>query len=162
MTDTSTDADGGAESSEAGVFAGIEEGATRVTGARTITEADIVNFAGVSGDFNHVHTDKERMADSHYGEPIAHGMLVLSIATGLIWQDRSAEYRDSVVAFYGMDRLRFRAPTFVGDTVHVESEVTETTPRPDGPGNGTVRYDVDIKNQDDEVLISFEMISLLE
>lgn len=156
MTDSDTDTE-----TEYSVFYDIEEGDVSVTSGRTITEADIVNFAGVSGDFNHIHLDEERMSESMFGERIAHGMLVLSAATGLIWQSRSKAERESVVAFYGLDELRFRAPVYVGDTIHVEGEVIETREKPDGPGNGTVRYALEIKNQRDMTVISCEMLSLL-
>ena len=101
-------------------FETVTEGDTSTTGGRTITEADVVNFAGVSGDFNHLHLDDERMAESSFGERIAHGMLVLSAATGLLWQDRTEREREALVAFYGIDRLRFRAPVFFGDRIHVD------------------------------------------
>lgn len=147
---------------DAGVFHDIAVGQTRTTNGRTITEADVANFAGVSGDFNHHHTDADRMADSSFGERIAHGMLVLSVATGLIWQSRPREVRDAVVAFYGIDRLRFRAPVFLGDRVHVETEVIEKEEQPEGPGTGTVRYDLQVKKSDGTTVISCEMLSLLE
>lgn len=167
MTDDTTDAEEGTDSDdstdpEAGVFHRIEEGGAYVTGGRTITEADVMNFAGVSGDFNHIHTDEERMSDSMFGGRIVHGMFVLSAATGLVWQTRTLEERDAVVAFYGIDDLRFREPAYVGDTIRVSMEVVETREKPDGPGNGTVRYAMDVKNQDDETVLSCEMISLLE
>ncbi len=164
MTDNTADetTEEGVGADEGGVFDRFEEGQTAVTGGRTLTEADVRNFAGVSGDLNHVHLDEERMQGSTFGEPIVHGMLVLSVATGLVWQRRSPEVRDAVVAFYGIDRLRFRKPVFPGDTVHVETEVIETSARPDGPGNGTVRYALDVVNQHDEVVISCETISLFE
>ncbi len=146
---------------EASVFYDIEEGETSVTGGRTLTEADVANFAGVSGDFNHLHLDKERMTDSMFGERIVHGTLVLSAATGLLWQHRSPEERASVVAFYGIDKMRFRAPVYYDDTIHLETTVTEKTAKPDGPGSGTVRYDVEIKNQTGTTVISCEMLSLL-
>ncbi|MBZ6496720.1 MaoC/PaaZ C-terminal domain-containing protein [Natrinema longum] len=133
-----------------------------VTQGRTITEADVTNFAGVSGDFNHLHTDGARMADSSFGERIAHGMLVLSAATGLIWQTRSTLERESVVAFYGMDDLRFTAPTFIGDTIRVEREVLETERTPDAPGTGTVRYQVDVIKDDETTVLSCEMTSLVD
>jgi acyl dehydratase len=158
MSDTDSDTD----TDESGVFQEIEEGDTDRTQGRTISEADVMNFAGVSGDFNHLHTDEERMSDSPFGERIAHGMLVLSAATGLLWQNRTPEEREAVVAFYGMDNLRFRQPVFVGDTIHVETEVVETREKDDGPGNGTVKNAVEIKNQRDQTVISCEMISLLE
>ena len=148
-------------SDEPSVFADIEEGDTAVTQGRTITEADVTNFAGVSGDFNHLHTDAERMGESMFGERIAHGMLVVSAATGLLWQARSPEEREAVVAFYGIDDLRFRQPTYVGDTVRVETEVLETRPKDEGPGNGTVRTAVEVRNQRDQTVVSCEMTTLL-
>ena len=146
---------------ERSVFEGVEEGDTDVTQGRTITEADVTNFAGVSGDFNHLHTDAERMNESMFGERIAHGMLVVSAATGLLWQARSPEEREAVVAFYGIDDLRFRQPTYVGDTIRVETEVLETRRKDEGPGNGTVRTEVEVKSQRDQTVVSCEMTSLL-
>ncbi|WP_435195149.1 MaoC/PaaZ C-terminal domain-containing protein [Natronomonas sp. EA1] len=143
------------------VFHELEVGDTHESHGRTITEADVVNFAGVSGDHNHVHLDADTMAESHYGERIAHGMLVLSAATGLVWQTRTVKERNAVVAFYGIDHLRFRAPVFFGDTIHIESEVIEKEEKPDSPGTGTVRYALDVK-VGEETVISCEMLSLLE
>ena len=143
------------------MFADIEEGDTTVTQGRTITEADVTNFAGVSGDFNHLHTDAERMGESMFGERIAHGMLVVSAATGLLWQARSPEEREAVVAFYGIDELRFRQPTYVGDTIRVETEVLETRRKDEGRGNGTVRTEVEVKSQRDQTVVSCEMTTLL-
>jgi acyl dehydratase len=156
MSDTSADDD-----PEPSVFAEIEEGDTDVTDGRTITEADVANFAGVSGDFNHLHMDEERMADSPFGERIAHGMLVVSAATGLLWQNRTPEEREAVVAFYGLDELRFRQPVLIGDTIRVETEVVETREKDEGPGNGTVRNRVEIVNQRDETVVACEMTSLM-
>jgi len=146
---------------EPAVFADIEEGETSVTQGRTITEADVTNFAGVSGDFNHLHTDDERMGESMFGERIAHGMLVVSAATGLLWQARSPAEREAVVAFYGIDDLRFRQPTYIGDTIHVETEVLETRSQDDGPGNGTVRTAIEIVNQRDQTVVSCAMTTLV-
>jgi acyl dehydratase len=143
-------------------FETVAVGETAETEARTITEADVVNFAGVSGDFNHLHLDAERMSESGFGGRIAHGMLVLSVATGLLWQARTPEQRDALVAFYGIDSLRFRAPTFPGDTVHVETEAVEKTRRPDGEGTGTVRYAVEVVKADGTVVIACETVSLYE
>ncbi|WP_435345603.1 MaoC/PaaZ C-terminal domain-containing protein [Haloarchaeobius sp. HRN-SO-5] len=133
-------------------------GDERSTSARTVTEADIVNFAGVSGDFNYLHTDAERMANSDFGERIAHGALVFSMMTGLLWQDRENE---DVVAFYGVDRLRFRAPTFVGDTVHVETEVVEKEARDHPEAAGVVREEAEVKTGDGTVVLSCELLALL-
>ncbi|WP_255149909.1 MaoC/PaaZ C-terminal domain-containing protein [Halorarius halobius] len=150
------------DESDASVYDDIEVGDTTVTGGRTITEADVVNFAGVSGDFNHIHLDDERMEESMFGERIAHGMLVLSAATGLLWQSRTQEERDAVVAFYGMDEVRFRAPVFFGDRIHVELEVVEKRETDSPMGKGTVKYDAEVKKQDGSTVISCSMLSLLE
>ncbi|MFB6082821.1 MAG: MaoC/PaaZ C-terminal domain-containing protein [Halorientalis sp.] len=142
-------------------FETVEIGEQRETQARTITEADVVNFAGVSGDFNHLHTDAETMAESDFGERIAHGMLVFSIATGLLWQSRSEREKEAVVAFYGIDRVRFVGPTFIGDTIHVELEVLDKEERDHPVATGVVRYDVDVVTQDDDTVLSCEMLSLV-
>ncbi|MFB6166444.1 MAG: MaoC/PaaZ C-terminal domain-containing protein [Haloarculaceae archaeon] len=146
--------------SEDSYFAQVEVGERRETQGRTITEADVMNFAGVSGDFNHLHTDAEAMADTEFGQRIAHGMLAFSVATGLLWQSRSERERDAVVAFYGIDRVRFVAPTFIGDTIHVETEVAEKTERDHPEANGVVRYDVDVVKGDGSTVLSCEMLSL--
>jgi len=141
----------------------IEIGETHETEARTITEADVVNFAGVSGDFNHHHTDAERMGDSQFGERIAHGTLVFSVATGLLWQSRTPEEREGLVAFYGVESLRFVQPTFVGDTVHVETEVTDKREKPDHPvAEGVVHYETAVKNQHGANVLTCEMLALVQ
>ncbi|PSP81441.1 hypothetical protein BRC81_00310 [Halobacteriales archaeon QS_1_68_20] len=147
--------DGGASVSDR---VDLDPGDSFTTAARTITEADVVNFAGVSGDFNYLHVDAERTADAEYGERVAHGALVFSVATGLIWQARD---RGDVVAFYGVDDLRFVAPVFVGDTVHAEVTVTEIegTDAPDA--EALVRHEVRVRDQDDEVVMTFEPLALV-
>jgi acyl dehydratase len=145
----------------ASVFHDLEVGKTVRTQGRTVTESDLTNFAGVSGDFNHLHTDEERMGDSMFGKRIAHGMFVFSAATGLIWQSRSPEERAAIVAFYGIDRVRFRAPVFVGDTIHVELEILDKEERERGPGSGVVTYDLEVRNDSGTVVLSCEMRSLM-
>ena len=142
-------------------FESVSVGDTDRTARRTVTEADVVNFAGVSGDFNHHHTDAERMSGTEYGERIVHGAFVFSAMTGLLWQSRTPEHRDDVIAFYGIDKLRFVAPTFVGDTIHVEVEVLEKTAREHPRANGVVRYDLGVVNQDDETVLHCEALSLV-
>jgi acyl dehydratase len=154
-----TDTDDGDDYS---IYANTEEGDTDTTGGRTITEADIANFAGVSGDFNHLHMDEEAMQESMFGERIAHGMLVFSAATGLLWQNRTPEERDAVVAFYGIDDLRFRGPVFAGDTIHVEAEVVEKRESDNPAATGTIQDDVEVVKQDGSTAISCSMLSLVE
>ncbi|MFB6310135.1 MAG: MaoC/PaaZ C-terminal domain-containing protein [Salinirussus sp.] len=145
-----------------GGFDDIAIGDRVETQGRTITRADIVNFAGVSGDFNHVHTDAEAMKESQFGEPIAHGALVFSIMTGLLWQSRGDDEQEAVVAFYGVDNLRFVAPCYVGDTIHLEREVIDKEERDHPVASGTVRYQANAVNQDGDVVIAAEFISMLE
>jgi 3-hydroxybutyryl-CoA dehydratase len=93
---------------------------------RTITESDLVGFAGVSGDFFALHTDEAWAEGTRFGGRIAHGMLVLSVASGLWHLDP-----DVVVALHGLDRVRFVAPTRIGDTLRVELTVEDVRPRDD-------------------------------
>jgi 3-hydroxybutyryl-CoA dehydratase len=107
-------------------FEDCRVGERAVAPARTITEADIVQFAALTGDWHPLHTDVEYAKRSMFGERIAHGMLVLAIATGLLFRsaDNIALPKFSVAAA-GLDRVRFVAPTKIGDTVSLQSEVTQ-------------------------------------
>ena len=112
--------------------------------ARTVTEADIVQFAGLSGDYNQLHTDAVYAAqDSVYGERIAHGLLGLSIASGLV--ARAGFIEGTVMAFLGLD-WRFKAPIHIGDTITIRARVTRTRPMPSA-GGGIVVMDVAVVNQ---------------
>lgn len=114
------------------------------TAGRTITEADIVTFAGLSGDFNQIHTNAVYAAADTFGKRVAHGLLVQSIATGLAVQ--SGVIEGTVLAFRELD-CKFSLPVYIGDTVHVEIEIVELKafPRLRG-GNVTMKYTV--VNQD--------------
>lgn len=96
---------------------------------RTITEADIVNFASLSGDWYPLHTDDEYARQTPFKQRIAHGLLVLSVSSGLLHFEPGI-----VVAFYSMDEVRFYQPTFIGDTIHVNLEVTELIEHKNGTG----------------------------
>ncbi|MFZ5631437.1 MAG: MaoC/PaaZ C-terminal domain-containing protein [Bacillota bacterium] len=124
-------------------FDELEVGDRAVSRGRTITEADLVMFSAFSGDWYPLHTDREYAAGTMFGQRIAHGMLVLSVATGLAQMNPGV-----VVAFYGMDKVRFTAPTFIGDTIRVEAEVVEKSDK--GPF-GVVTIRQEIKNQRNEV-----------
>ncbi|WP_423746015.1 MaoC/PaaZ C-terminal domain-containing protein (plasmid) [Haladaptatus sp. SPP-AMP-3] len=140
-------------------FEELDVGRRMTTPSRTITEADVVNFAGVSGDFNTLHTSETEMKSSEFGERIAHGALVFSAMTGLT--RRIADDRAEVVAFYGVDRLRFTAPVFFGDTVHVELELLEKERRDHPTATGVVRYEAEVLNQREDVVLSCELLSLV-
>lgn len=129
-------------------FDQIKIGTRWTSKGRTITEADIVLFAGLSGDWFPLHTDREYAATTPFGARIAHGMLVLSVASGL-----TPLPVGRIVAFYGMDRVRFTRPVFIGDTIHIEVEVVEKEARGDGQGLLTVAQEV--RNQRDETVAVF-------
>jgi acyl dehydratase len=127
----------------------IRVGDTSASRARTITETDIVAFAMVTGDWHSIHTDVEYAArEPRFGQRIAHGALVLSVALGLV-----EFWPPAMRAFYGVDGLRFVRPTVIGDTLHVDTEVGHIERRDGGCGVVTARFVV--RNQrDDEVMVA--------
>ncbi|MFQ5611967.1 MAG: MaoC/PaaZ C-terminal domain-containing protein [Anaerolineae bacterium] len=106
-------------------FEEFEVGLRIATASRTITEADIVSFAGLTGDYNQLHTDAEFAAETPYGKRVAHGVLTLSYALGLAVQQGFIE--GTTLAFRELS-WKFNAPVFIGDTIHLETEVVETKP----------------------------------
>ena len=121
-------------------FEDFEIGVKLRTAGRTITEADIVTFAGLSGDFNQIHTNAEYAAADTFGQRVAHGLLVQSIATGLAVQ--SGVIEGTVLAFRELD-AKFSLPVFIGDTVHVEIEIVDKKPLPRlRGGNVVMKYAV--------------------
>jgi acyl dehydratase len=121
-----------------------------ISPSRTVTETDIVNFAGISGDYNQIHTDVEFCKTQPFGARVAHGLLVLSIATGLIAQTGLIE--GTIIAFREISSWKFTKPTFIGDTIHVVVGVKETKPMP-RLGGGLVEMDIKVINQNDEVVM---------
>lgn len=132
-------------------FEDFEIGEEAVTAGRTITETDIVNFAGLTGDWNEIHTNKELAEHSLFKQRIAHGALVFSVATGL--SVRLGQTADTVIAFYGLDRLRFVKPTFIGDTIRVRQKIESKSERDDTSGIVTILNEV--VNQREEVVVSY-------
>jgi len=131
-------------------FEEFEIGQRMSTAGRTITEADVVNFAGVSGDYNLIHTNIVYSADSFYEQRVAHGLLVLSVASGLAM--RTGLMEGTVIAWRDIRDWRFSQPVFIGDTVHVELEVVEMKPIP-RLGGGQVNLGVKIFNQDGKTVM---------
>lgn len=110
----------------------LHVGMSESSPARTVTEADIVMFAGLSGDFNWLHTDAHKAAGSEFGERIAHGLLGISIASGLFTRTAlSQSLQGALVAMLGLD-CGFEGPIRIGDTLHVEAEVVALRPTTDG------------------------------
>jgi len=129
------------------------------TPRRTVTEADVVNFSGVSGDFNALHTDAETMRESQFGERIAHGALILSMVTGL--RARTGRFDGTLIAFAEIRRWRFAAPVLIGDTIHAVDEIVELreTSKPD---RGIMVQHVDVLNQRGDVVQEGEMVLMLK
>lgn len=125
---------------------------------RTITEADIVNFAGLSGDFIELHTNEEYARQSAFGKRIAHGALIFSVSTGLMTQMNLIN--DTVLAFYGVDKLRFTKPVFIGDTVRVQKRVLEIQEK--GADRGVVTFATTVLNQHGDAVIVYEDKLLLK
>ncbi|MFN0169401.1 MAG: MaoC/PaaZ C-terminal domain-containing protein [Bryobacteraceae bacterium] len=121
------------------------------TRGRTITEADIVAFAGLSGDYNEIHTNEQYSAGTRYGRRVAHGILTLSIATGLSVQTNLMT--ESIVAFYGIDKLRFTKPVFIGDTIRVRKKVIDTLTK--GREIGVVTFETTVVNQNNEPVLVY-------
>lgn len=128
-------------------------GETTTTRGRTITEADIVNFAGLSGDFHELHMNEEYARQGPFGRRIAHGALIFSISTGLAIQAGQAGAQEAIIAFYGMDRLRFIKPVFIGDTLRVRKKVVELQAKDDT--RGVVAFETTVINQNDEPVVVY-------
>lgn len=117
--------------------------------ARTVTEADIVNFAGLSGDFNPLHTDASFASSTPFGERIAHGMLVASIATGManwtgVFEGTTIALMEQVIRYVGAVKM--------GDTIHLELTVSEKKPT-SKPDRGIVVFETQVVKEDGKAVI---------
>lgn len=125
-------------------FEEFEVGATMVTRGRTITEADLVQFAALTGDYNPMHTDAEYAKESFMGKRVAHGMLTLSYAVGQAYQLGILER--TVLGFRGLE-MKFSIPVYIGDTIRAEVTVKEKK-EAKRLGGGVVTLDLRILNQE--------------
>lgn len=129
-------------------------GDKRLTPGRTITEADIINFAGFTGSYDQEHVDQEFAKDSIFGERIGHGLINLCVAEGLrirtIWYNNDTARGETLIAFLGLDKLRYPNPIRIGDTLKCETEVLSKreTRKED---RGIVVYQDRVINQRQEV-----------
>lgn len=138
-------------------FEDFEGAGELTTRGRTITEADVVAFAGLTGDFSELHTNEAYASQTQFGRRIAHGALVFSISIGLA--TRTNLLADELIAFAGVDKLRFLAPVFIGDTLHVTKRVSERKEL--SPSQGTVVFETRVVNQRSEaVLVYFDKMLL--
>jgi acyl dehydratase len=139
-------------------FDEFEIGARVVSQARTVTEADVVAFAGLSGDFNPLHTNVEFGKGTPFGERIAHGMLVMSMATGManwtgIFEGTTLALMEQVIRYKGAVKF--------GDTIHLVLEVLEKKPT-SKPNRGVIRVATLVYNQRDEIVIDGEWTLMMK
>lgn len=130
-------------------FEEFQVGQKVITDGRTISEHDILAFAGLSGDFNTIHTDAEYARTTPFGQRVAHGLLVLSIVSGLAV--KSGIVDGTILAFREVSEWKFSKPVFIGNTIHAEVEVTETKAFP-RLGGGAVTLRVVVKNQSNDTV----------
>lgn len=142
-------------------FEDLEMGHSLLTHRRTVSEADIVNFGGVSGDYFYMHFDEIAARDTQFGQRIAHGYFVLSAAAGLFVSPAPGP----VLANYGLDNLRFVAPVAIGDTIRArltcKRKVDRNRTDEQGRGQGVVAWDVQVTNQRDELVASYDILTLV-
>ena len=139
-------------------FEDFKVGEVIETAARTINPADVTLFAGLSGDFNPLHTDEETAKNTPFGSRIAHGMLTVAISTGQ--QNLTGAFEGTTMALLGMDRLRFTGAVKFGDTIHTEMTVRELK-ESSKPDRGVVVLEVAVKNQRGETVAQWEQSVLM-
>jgi 3-hydroxybutyryl-CoA dehydratase len=128
-------------------------GEVLVTGRRTVEGGDVSRFAGLTGDFNPLHTDEVFATQTPFGARVAHGILTLAVSNGQ--QNLSGWFEGTALALLGLDRLRFTAPVKFGDTINTEMTVKQTRESAKG-ARGVVTFDVVVKNQRGEVVCTYE------
>ena len=141
--------------SETKYFDDLNIGDKTTSASRTITEADIVNFAGLSGDYNPIHIDVTYAEKSPFKQRIAHGLLVLSIASGLFTTtDLNLSIKGSLIALMDV-KCQFKNPVFIGDTIHVEAEIKEKKETSKGD-RGVVIMERIVYKQNGDVALKIE------
>ncbi len=148
------------ETTDALVVCGIPLGATFTSPGRTVTEADIVAYAGMTGDYNELHTNEEFCKTTPYGTRIAHGLLVLGLQSGL--GTRAIPKALPISAFLGIKDWNFRKPVFIGDTISVR--LTFAAARRSGkvPTNVIAEWHREVLNQRGEVVQDGTTVVLLD
>jgi oxepin-CoA hydrolase/3-oxo-5,6-dehydrosuberyl-CoA semialdehyde dehydrogenase len=141
-------------------FEELEIGETLLTHRRTVTESDVVNFAGISGDFFYAHMDDLAARESIFEKRVAHGYFVLSAAAGLFVDPAPGP----VLANYGLEGLRFVKPVYIGDTIQVRLTCKQKTIKEDRDGQipqGVVHWDVEVTNQNAETVAVYTILTLV-
>ena len=132
-------------------YADLHVGMSFRSPGRTITDADLVAFAGLTGDYSELHTSDVYAKSSQFGRRVAHGMLGLAYAHGLMWA-RTGELRQTAVAFLGIGDWSFKGPIFVGDTIFVNYRIAELRDSKSKPTQAIATFDVEVVTHDDRVV----------
>src|SRR5262245_58283083 len=132
-------------------FTDLHVGLTFRSPGRTITDADLVSFAGLTGDYSELHTSDVYAKNSQFKPRVGHGMLGLAYAHGLMWA-RTGELRDTAIAFLGINEWKFVAPIFVGDTIFVDYHISDLRESKSKPTQAIATFDVAVVNERGEVL----------
>ena len=132
-------------------YADLHVGMSFRSPGRTITDADLVAFAGLTGDYSELHTSDIYAKSSEFGRRVAHGMLGLAYAHGLMWA-RTGELRETAIAFLGIDDWRFLQPIFIGDTIFVNYRIAELRDSKSRPTQAIATFDVEVVDQDNRVV----------
>lgn len=132
-------------------YADLHVGMAFRSPGRTITDADLVAFAGLTGDFSELHTSEVYARNSQFGRRVAHGMLGLAYAHGLMWA-RTGELRETAIAFLGISEWRFVGPIFLGDTIFVDYRIAELRDSRSKPTQAIATFDVEVVNQDGTIV----------
>ena len=129
----------------------LHVGMTFRSPGRTITDADLVAFAGLTGDYSELHTSDVYAKNSQFGRRVAHGMLGLAYAHGLMWA-RTGELRDTAIAFLGISDWKFVGPIYVGDTIFVNYRIAELRDSKSKPTQAVAVFDVEVVTHDERVV----------
>ena len=132
-------------------YADLHVGMAFRSPGRTITDADLVAFAGLTGDYSELHTSDVYAKNSQFGRRVAHGMLGLAYAHGLMWA-RTGDLRQTAVAFLGIDEWKFAGPIFVGDTIFVNYRIVELRDSRSRPTQAIAVFEVEVETQDKRVV----------
>src|SRR5436190_6573527 len=132
-------------------YADLHVGMSFRSPGRTITDADLVAFSGLTGDYSELHTSDVYAKNSEFGRRVAHGMLGLAYAHGLMWA-RTGELRQTAIAFLGINEWKFVGPIFVGDTIFVNYRIAELRDSKSKPGQAIAVFDVEVVTQDKRVV----------
>ena len=136
----------------------FEIGKEYLSPARTITEADVMSFAGLSGDYNPLHTDEEFAKQNHFGTRIAHGALGFIISTGL--SNQIGIFEGTTIAFME-GTVKYPAPLMIGDTIHCVI-VPTSVKHSSKPGRGVLKMNLKLINQNDVVVMESDQVLMMK